>query len=79
MYETAPPCRIRWLAHRSIKSSNPAELEEDRRKFYVALTRARRRVHLVWAQWRISRRGNPYPIALSRFALDLIEDQLPGS
>jgi DNA helicase II / ATP-dependent DNA helicase PcrA len=63
----------------SINSSNPAELEEDRRKFYVALTRARRRVHLVWAQWRISRKGNPYPIALSRFALDLIEDQLPGS
>ena len=42
----------------SINSSNPADLEEDRRKFYVALTRARQRVHLVWAAWRISRRGN---------------------
>lgn len=57
----------------SINSSNPADLEEDRRKFYVALTRARQRVHLVWAAWRISRRGNRYAIKLSRFAEGLIE------
>jgi DNA helicase-2/ATP-dependent DNA helicase PcrA len=45
-----------------------AAIEEDRRKFYVSITRARQRVYLVWAGWRISRRGNRYDIELSRFA-----------
>lgn len=56
----------------SINSDNPAEMAEDRRKFYVALTRARRRVHLVGSGWRISRAGNRYPINPSRFTRDLI-------
>jgi DNA helicase-2/ATP-dependent DNA helicase PcrA len=51
----------------TINSGNPAALEEDRRKFYVALTRARRRVHIAWAGWRISRRGNRYEIYPSRW------------
>ena len=57
----------------SIKGPDPRALDEDKRKFYVSLTRARRRVHLVWAQWRISKRtGNRYEIDLSRFARSLI-------
>jgi DNA helicase II / ATP-dependent DNA helicase PcrA len=57
----------------SIKGSDPLALEEDRRKFYVSLTRARRRVHLVWARWRISKRtGARYDVDLSRFAQSLI-------
>lgn len=57
----------------SIRGSDPGALEEDRRKFYVSLTRARRRVHLVWSRWRISKRtGNRYEVDLSRFARSLI-------
>jgi DNA helicase II / ATP-dependent DNA helicase PcrA len=56
----------------SIKGRSVAAVDEDRRKFYVSLTRARRRVHLVWSRWRISRRGNPYTVELSRFAKALL-------
>jgi superfamily I DNA/RNA helicase len=55
----------------SILGEDPAAIEEDRRKFYVSLTRARRRVHLVWSAWRISKNGNPYGIGVSRFVRDL--------
>jgi DNA helicase II / ATP-dependent DNA helicase PcrA len=51
----------------SIKPPNAARIAEDKRKFYVSLTRARRRVHLVSASWRISKKGNQYPITRSRF------------
>jgi DNA helicase-2/ATP-dependent DNA helicase PcrA len=51
----------------SINSSDPALIAEDRRKFYVSITRARDRVHLVSASWRISRKGNQYSIDRSRF------------
>ena len=57
----------------SIKGSDPGALEEDKRKFYVSLTRARHRVHLVWSRWRVSKRtGNRYDIDLSRFARSLL-------
>jgi DNA helicase-2/ATP-dependent DNA helicase PcrA len=55
----------------SILGNAPSAIEEDRRKFYVSLTRARRRVHLLWSAWRISRKGKPYGIELSRFVRDL--------
>jgi DNA helicase-2/ATP-dependent DNA helicase PcrA len=51
----------------SINSDDPAKIAEDKRKFYVSLTRARRRVHLLSSSWRISKRGNRYPIERSRF------------
>lgn len=57
----------------SINSGSISGIDEDRRKFYVSLTRARRRVHLVWSRWRISRAGNRYTIELSRFARALIQ------
>jgi DNA helicase-2/ATP-dependent DNA helicase PcrA len=56
----------------SILGDDPSAIEEDRRKFYVSVTRARKRVHLVWSGWRISKKGNAYDIKLSRFARSLI-------
>jgi DNA helicase II / ATP-dependent DNA helicase PcrA len=56
----------------SILGDDPSAIQEDRRKFYVSLTRARKRVHLVWSAWRISKKGNRYDIELSRFARALI-------
>ncbi len=41
-------------------SSTGAALEEDRRKFYVSLTRARHAVHIFysgWFQWRAAARS----------------------
>jgi DNA helicase-2/ATP-dependent DNA helicase PcrA len=59
----------------SIKGTDPqTAIAEDSRKFYVSLTRARRRVHLVRSSWRISKRGNRYEIQLSRFARALIDN-----
>jgi DNA helicase-2/ATP-dependent DNA helicase PcrA len=52
---------------RTIKSGDRAAIEEDRRKFYVGLTRARKRVHVASAGWRISRAGNRYTVDVSRF------------
>jgi DNA helicase II / ATP-dependent DNA helicase PcrA len=49
-----------------------AELEEDRRKFYVSLTRARHAVHILysgWFRWRTSGRINAD--GPSRFLLEL--------
>lgn len=51
----------------AIESGDAAALEEDRLRFYVGLTRARKRVHVAWAGWRISRRGNRYEVSPSRF------------
>jgi DNA helicase-2/ATP-dependent DNA helicase PcrA len=42
-------------------SSRGAELQEDRRKFYVSLTRAREAVHIFysgWFQWKPGGRIN---------------------
>ena len=48
------------------------ERAEARRKFYVTLTRARERVHLVHTDSRMSKRtGRPYGVAASPFIADL--------
>ncbi len=48
------------------------ERAEARRKFYVTLTRARERVHLVHTDSRISRRtGRRYDVAASPFIAEL--------
>lgn len=49
----------------------PEEVAEARRKFYVAITRARHRVHVVFTDRRISGRGNSYRVAPCRFIADL--------
>jgi DNA helicase-2/ATP-dependent DNA helicase PcrA len=57
----------------SINAQNSeVAIQEDRRKFYVSLTRARKRVHLLHATRRISQRtGRPYTVTRSRFIEDL--------
>ena len=40
-------------------SSTGAALEEDRRKFYVSLTRARHAVHIFYSGWFRWRRDGP--------------------
>jgi DNA helicase-2/ATP-dependent DNA helicase PcrA len=49
---------------------NPQDIEEERRLFYVAITRARRRLFLTRAQYR-SLRGRPVRRAPSRFLGDV--------
>ncbi len=41
-------------------NANDEQHAEGRRKFYVSITRARREVHLIYTDIRISRKGNPY-------------------
>jgi len=51
---------------------DPSELEEERRLFYVALTRARERVHLLHASYR--RTWNSVGGAMSRFLSEIPAD-----
>lgn len=50
--------------------NKPAELAEERNKFYVALTRARRGAHLLWSGYTDTRYG-PRAAPLSRFVRSL--------
>ena len=50
------------------------ELEEERRLFYVALTRAERKVYLSYAKARRRFGSAPIPSAQSRFLLELPEE-----
>ena len=45
---------------------------EDRRKLYVALTRARRRVYVAWSSGRIAYRGDRVVQYLSPFLLPVV-------
>jgi superfamily I DNA/RNA helicase len=51
----------------------PQDIEEERRLFYVGVTRARRELSLMHAKHRISR-GKPVARTPSRFLLDIPED-----
>lgn len=39
------------------KAESPVQLDEERRTFYVAMTRARQRVYCLWSPWRMTRFG----------------------
>lgn len=55
--------------------NSPAELEEERRLFYVGATRAQEKLYLSWANRRM-RLGDSYNNALSRFILEIDEQYL---
>jgi len=57
-----------WMA---LKDGTPAAIDEERRVFYVALTRARRALHLTWSR----RNARGYATPPSRF-LDGLRDLL---
>ena len=48
------------------------ELQESRRLFYVALTRACDEVHLIYSGWSANRFGRRFDNGMSRFLRDLI-------
>ncbi|MBR6495441.1 MAG: ATP-binding domain-containing protein, partial [Prevotella sp.] len=47
--------------------NNPVGIAEDARKFYVALTRARRRLYVAQCLTRLDYHNNPRPRQLTRF------------
>jgi DNA helicase-2/ATP-dependent DNA helicase PcrA len=51
----------------------PQDIEEERRLFYVGVTRARKRLHISRAKARVVR-GKPAPRVPSRFVLEIPED-----
>jgi DNA helicase-2/ATP-dependent DNA helicase PcrA len=50
---------------------NDEQMAEGRRKFYVSITRARRDVHLIYTDNRISRAGRPYSVRPCPFIAEL--------
>ena len=54
------------------RNETDEELQESRRLFYVALTRARDEVHLVYSGWSANRFGRRFDNGMSRFLRDLI-------
>ncbi|MDR2086061.1 MAG: UvrD-helicase domain-containing protein [Dysgonamonadaceae bacterium] len=63
-----------------LRRNNPKEIEEERRLFYVAITRAEKNVILSYAKNRF-RNGQPQMCSPSRFIRDINPDylHLPGS
>ena len=51
---------------------NPAACEEDKRKLYVALSRAKRRLFLAWSTTRVDYHGQPQPRELSPFLTPIL-------
>jgi DNA helicase-2/ATP-dependent DNA helicase PcrA len=64
--------------HGRALEEGPDGLEEERRLFYVALTRAREEIHLSHCRMRF-RTGAPGPQAPSRFLDELPPELLPGA
>ena len=53
--------------------NNPASLAEDARKFYVAITRATRRLVIAWSRNKTSYNGYARPQSLTRFMAPLLK------
>ena len=61
----------RWPNYYS--QNNPASLAEDARKFYVAITRATRRVLVAYSRNRTTYGGAVRPQSLTRFMTPLLQ------
>jgi len=59
--------RLRWDPSSKRMVISPRELQEQRRLFYVGLTRARHQVLMLSSEHAVNDKG--YPIARSRFVL----------
>ena len=53
--------------------NKPASLAEDARKFYVAITRATRRLVIAWSRNKTSYNGNARPQSLTRFMTPMLK------
>lgn len=60
------------------RSNTDAKLREDRRLFYVGLTRARHEVHLVYSGWYMNQYGRRFTKGESRFVTE-VRKSLSGS
>jgi superfamily I DNA/RNA helicase len=56
-------------------AGNPQDIEEERRLFYVGVTRARQRLELLRCKHRVTR-GKPVPRTPCRFLMDIPEELL---
>ena len=54
-------------------SGSPARLAEDARKFYVAITRATRRLIIAWSRNKVSYNGYARPQSMTRFMAPLMK------
>ena len=50
---------------------HPGRMEEERRRFYVAISRARRRLFLAWSATKINQYGRVFSTHLSQFTLPI--------
>ncbi len=57
---------------------DPEKLKEERRKYYVAMTRARHEVHLLWSGW-YERSGNVFQTGRSMFVDEVMREIGGGS
>lgn len=58
-------------------NDSPIQEKEKRRLFYVAMTRARHEVHLLWSGWYIGRNGSRYEKGRSKFVGEVM-NQIGG-